>query len=204
MPIFENSRIRVNLTDEWAAAWGNDRAKILSRAMEILGNRSEAQCMGSDIYTDEEYIAEGISAFISDYIVEKFPDNCGEILMRMRENRRLAPGMIRGIAGANAFANSKPREEIIDRGKKSIEFDISIEKKYRHRFDKNDWKIEIIGDMPEQIGLCRYKKEFSFQGYEVIEKTVKPHATSAHIGVPKSWTGCRVAVVKLDERSETT
>jgi putative transposon-encoded protein len=43
------------------------------------------------------------------------------------------------------------------------------------------------------------QKEISFIRYEVIERTVKPHSTSAHIGVPKSWTGCRVAVVRLDE-----
>jgi len=41
-------------------------------------------------------------------------------------------------------------------------------------------------------------KSFSFQGLEVIEKTVKPHATSAHVGLPISWIGCRVAIVRLD------
>jgi hypothetical protein len=43
------------------------------------------------------------------------------------------------------------------------------------------------------------QKDFSFKGYEVIERTVKPHATSAHVGAPKAWTGCRVAIVRLDE-----
>lgn len=43
------------------------------------------------------------------------------------------------------------------------------------------------------------KKDFSFKGYEVIEKTAKPHSTSAHIGVPISWVGCRVAVVRLSD-----
>jgi hypothetical protein len=43
------------------------------------------------------------------------------------------------------------------------------------------------------------QKDFSFKGFEVLEKTVKPHATSAHVGLPKSWMGCRVAVVRLDE-----
>jgi putative transposon-encoded protein len=46
--------------------------------------------------------------------------------------------------------------------------------------------------------------EFILHGLELIEKTVKPHATSAHIGLPKSWTGCRVAVVRLDEGSDST
>jgi hypothetical protein len=48
------------------------------------------------------------------------------------------------------------------------------------------------------------QKDFSFKGYEVLEKTVKPHSTSAHVGLPISWTGCRVAVVRLDEGSDTT
>lgn len=48
------------------------------------------------------------------------------------------------------------------------------------------------------------QKDFSFKGYEVLEKTVKPHSTSAHVGLPVSWTGCRVAVVRLDEESKPT
>lgn len=48
------------------------------------------------------------------------------------------------------------------------------------------------------------KKNFSFKGYEVLEKTVKPHSTSAHVGLPKKWTGSRVAVVRLDAGSEST
>ncbi|MGP8322465.1 MAG: DUF2080 family transposase-associated protein [Methanosarcinaceae archaeon] len=30
----------------------------------------------------------------------------------------------------------------------------------------------------------------------MIERTVKPHSTSAHVGLPKSWIGSRVAIVK--------
>jgi putative transposon-encoded protein len=41
--------------------------------------------------------------------------------------------------------------------------------------------------------------KFTLHGYEVLEKTVKPHATSAHVGLPKNWIGCRVAVIRLDE-----
>ncbi len=48
------------------------------------------------------------------------------------------------------------------------------------------------------------QKDFSFRGYEVLEKTVKPHSTSAHVGLPISWTGCRVAVVRLDNRVTET
>lgn len=43
-------------------------------------------------------------------------------------------------------------------------------------------------------------KQFKFNGLEVLEKTAKPFGqNSAHIGVPKGWIGCRVAIVRLDE-----
>ena len=200
MPIFENNRIRVTLTESQATAWQNDRANILSRAMQILSNRSEAALMEKDTYSDDEYIAEGIEAFFSDHIVENFPDNCGELFMRLRGGYKIPQQWQPRILEAQEIAKSKSRQETITRGKKAIEFSTSNEKKYRHRFDKNDWKIEIIGDMPKQIGMCR----FSFDGIEMIEATVKPHSTSAHVGLPKRWTGCRVTVVRLDEGSETT
>jgi len=38
----------------------------------------------------------------------------------------------------------------------------------------------------------------TMQGYEVIEKTAKPCATSARILVPKEWIGKRVRAVCLD------
>ncbi len=50
----------------------------------------------------------------------------------------------------------------------------------------------------ELVELNSRKKIFSFTGLEVIEKTVKPHSTSAHVGVPKDWIGCSVAIVRLD------
>lgn len=47
------------------------------------------------------------------------------------------------------------------------------------------------------------QKDFTFKGLEVIEATVKPHSTSAHVGLPKRWTGCRVAVVRLGAMNST-
>ncbi|MCK5012942.1 MAG: DUF2080 family transposase-associated protein [Candidatus Omnitrophica bacterium] len=34
---------------------------------------------------------------------------------------------------------------------------------------------------------------------EMIERTVKPVGGGAQVHVPKTWLGCRVAVVKLEE-----
>ena len=34
---------------------------------------------------------------------------------------------------------------------------------------------------------------------EMLERTVKPVGGGAQVHVPKTWMGCRVAVVKLEE-----
>jgi|YelNatPaOPRAMG01_1025707.scaffolds.fasta_scaffold58932_1 putative transposon-encoded protein len=44
--------------------------------------------------------------------------------------------------------------------------------------------------------------EIRMEGYEVIEKVVTQHATSAKILVPKHWIGKRVRAVRLDPGSE--
>jgi len=198
--IYENKRIRVELTDEQAAKFDNDRGKILSRAMQILGNQSEAQQMDSDPVTENECFDEGLKSYLYDYLTEKHPDNVGEIIYRLTNGHRIPKRWAMSISGGKAKATSQQRDDIIKRGKQAIESELILEKTYRHRFDNSDWNIEIIGDMPEQIGMCRFKN-FSFSGIEIIEATVKPHSTSAHVGVPKSWISCRVAIVRLDEGS---
>jgi len=41
---------------------------------------------------------------------------------------------------------------------------------------------------------------FITDGYEQIEKTVKPFCdNSAHVGIPKSWIGFKVAITRLEE-----
>ena len=41
---------------------------------------------------------------------------------------------------------------------------------------------------------------FIVDGYEMLEKVVKPFGdNSAHVGIPKSWIGSKVAIIKLDQ-----
>ena len=51
-------------------------------------------------------------------------------------------------------------------------------------------KPNTVSDKPMEINMT---------GYEVVEKTAMPCATSARIIVPKSWIGKRVRCVRLDE-----
>lgn len=36
------------------------------------------------------------------------------------------------------------------------------------------------------------------EGFEAIEKTVKPGGNSGRIYVPSDWNGCRVKIIRLD------
>ncbi len=40
--------------------------------------------------------------------------------------------------------------------------------------------------------------EIHMQGYEVVEKVVTQHATSAKVLVPKHWIGCKVRAVRIE------
>ena len=44
--------------------------------------------------------------------------------------------------------------------------------------------------------------EIRMEGYEVIEKTVTQHATSAKVLVPKHWIGKRVRAVRIEPENE--
>ena len=41
---------------------------------------------------------------------------------------------------------------------------------------------------------------FIVDGYEMLEKVTKPFGdNSAHVGIPKSWIGLKVVIIKLEE-----
>ena len=44
--------------------------------------------------------------------------------------------------------------------------------------------------------------EIRMEGYEVIEKTVTQHATSAKVLVPKHWIGKRVRAVRIEPENQ--
>jgi putative transposon-encoded protein len=50
----------------------------------------------------------------------------------------------------------------------------------------------------EKQSVAKKPMDITMQGYEVVEKIVKPCATSARILVPKDWIGKRVRVVCID------
>lgn len=61
-----------------------------------------------------------------------------------------------------------------------------------------DCNIIAISDTMMGKKVMEKPMEIRMQGYEVVEKTAKPCATSARVLVPKSWIGKRVRVVRLE------
>ena len=52
--------------------------------------------------------------------------------------------------------------------------------------------------MTETQPVAKQPMNITMQGYEVIEKIVKPCATSARILVPKEWIGKKVRAVLIE------
>lgn len=163
MKIYENSRIRVTLTDEQFEQFGGGRATILSHAMVVLGNRSEAALLDveNEQPIDAEIRTSALENIMVDYLAEHAHYNVNDILSRMMAGRIMSQGMERDIEIATAFATTELRENPnhpeLATARESLVRRIEDEKKYRKSRANSGWQIEIIGPMPTQIGMCRYQ-----------------------------------------------
>ena len=80
-------------------------------------------------------------------------------------------------------------------------FDDITEEDFNQLSEEAQQKLNVLEGMAGKSSQPPI--DFSLKGFELLEKTVKPHSTSAHIGMPISWIGCRVAVVRLDDNNTT-
>ena len=157
--LYENARISVKLTDEQSANFDNSREKILSHAMKVLGNQSEYNILSSETSTADEVEEAATKTLMYDYLSEHHSHDLTETIMRLNGGYRMSRGMSADVEAARMFAKNElinNREHAMKVGVKSIQCDHSVEMKYRNRYSGNDWNITIIGEMPEQIGMCRY------------------------------------------------
>jgi hypothetical protein len=161
MKTYENARIRVTLTDEQSANFDDCRATILSHAMRILGNRSEVNILENEQPEEREIRNEAFDILKHEHLQEHCHYNYGELLMRMMGGHRMSDGMHRDIENANIYASEMLERNpapYLERAKQSLADRQQLELRYRHRFADQNWDIQIIGDMPEQIGMCRYQE----------------------------------------------
>jgi hypothetical protein len=161
MKIYENTTIRVFLTDEQSEQWGHCRADILSHAMSVLGNRSEAALISAEPITPPEIMDRAIEDLTVNYLVDHCRYNANEVIMRMTTGRGVSGGMQRDVETARAYATSELRENPsphLSAARNALKRLLGEEQKYRNSRARSDWRIDIIGIMPTQIGMCRYRE----------------------------------------------
>lgn len=157
MKIYENSKIRVTLTNDQSAKFDDCRDLILSHAMSILGNRAKAAILETETVSDAEANEAAIEELTYQYLSEHCHYDLGETLMRLNGRHRMSEGMAADVEAARAYACNEllNNPDLVELGRKSLELRAEDEKQYRRARGDSEWQIEIIGSMPEQIGMCR-------------------------------------------------
>jgi hypothetical protein len=181
MQTFENNRIRVTVSDDVAAKYyersfylahiqGTQtheqilRGLILSDAMSILGNASELEILealgGANAIRDMDIENTALDMLTYEYLAEHCRYNLSETLMRMAGGHRMSEGMEADVYSAKLYAvreltnNPKPA---MGRAEKTLKYLKQCEINYRRaKSSREGFEIEIIGPMPEHIGLCRF------------------------------------------------
>lgn len=157
--IYENAKIRVTLTDEQSLKFDDDRAFILSHAMRVLGNQSEVRLLTTETHNENDVEAAAINELTYAYLSEHHRYNMAETIMRMNGGHRMSQGMVADVEAAKMYARHEMinnPERTITIGTRALELETDDEIQYRNRFANSTWDIQVIGEMPEQIGMCRY------------------------------------------------
>lgn len=172
MKTVENKTIRVTVSDELYSKYLKNngsktetleqraRGEILSDAMRCIGNSHELIFMELEAQMgfDSRY-DEIVDYLIAKYICEHHELESSEILMRYFEGHRMSERMrsiviVAQVNALNALKNN--REDVLNEFKIFAKHKFNIESNYRRRFSKiNGMEIEILGKLPQQIGLCR-------------------------------------------------
>ena len=160
MQTFENDRIRVTVSDELAKQYDAEyiahlqgkqtpeqilRGLVLSDAMSILGNSSEAALLESEPITGQQIEDRAIELLTIQHLIEHCRYNVGETLMRMNGGHRMSLGMAADVDAANSWARNElrtNRTESMDLGKKSIMDELKI--KFIEGCAKNGYDENIV------------------------------------------------------------
>lgn len=155
-----NDTLRVTLPlDEY-----HGRYNVFHRAMRMMGNSSEHELLLREGIPENEIEHEAFECLRDEWIIENTRYSPSEVLMRLNGGHRMSEGMRADVSAACIHAARELRENrtaALASARASIQIRHDAELKYRSHYarDCEGWKIEIIGVMPEQIGLCRYSHE---------------------------------------------
>ncbi len=176
MKIYENSKIRVTVPDEIVedlqpeadrlvclqGSQNSDqilRGLVLSRAMEVLGNRSEFKILEAEKINSDEAKKVALEYLAYEYLSN---GHCryalSEVLMRMNGGHQMSPGMAADVDVAKLYAQKRWMEnpnEIMAIGHEMLLYSKNLDVSYRRKKMQSQYKIEILANLPKQIGTCR-------------------------------------------------
>jgi hypothetical protein len=216
MITFQNSRIRVTVTNDIAAQFSKNimrgkqespeqalRGRILSCAMEKLGNKSELALMYKEGISTDDVFSTAFMSLMCQYLEQHGKYCVDEVINRYLLGSRMSEGMAHEKDLAVAYAQGILAPLSDEQSRKELEHYVlsmapdaplnirevdtfkqkmllrrnagnedashaleeaaaavlarkQVEMQYREaRAKMNGWKIEVIGDLPEQIGVCR-------------------------------------------------
>lgn len=151
-----NGRLRVTLPESNFRS----REHVFTGAMRVLGHRSELTIPVPEP-TEAEIQERAIENLTYEYLTENCRYNVGETIMRMMGGHMMSDGMAADVAAAGAAARRELRENpepYMQEAKQQIHDQLRRDREYHENISSycQDWKIEIIGPMPERIGTCRF------------------------------------------------
>lgn len=216
MLTFENSRIRVTVTTAIASQFAGNtmrgkneteeqafRGRILSCAMDKLGNNSELALMYKEGICTDDVFSVAFMSLMCQHLERRGKYNVDDVLYRYLLGSRMSEGMAHEKDLAVAYAQGilaplsddlsrNELEQYVLRSAPDVPLDSramdtikqkmllrrnasnedatvaladavtavltrkQVEMQYREsRASMSGWMIEIIGDLPDQIGVCR-------------------------------------------------
>jgi hypothetical protein len=154
-----NDRITVTLPESEFKG----RQHTFTTSMRVLGHRSELRIPTPEPTTDEIY-AVAFEFLAYEYLVENCRYNLAETIMRLNGGHRMSEGMQSDVSAAQSLARVELRENpapYMAEAKRILHQKIEMDRQYHAMISGwcQNWKIEVTGTMPTQIGLCDYREE---------------------------------------------
>jgi len=132
------------------------RGHFLDRAMRVIGNTSELSLIKDNEVSDEEVEVLAQQIAILRYLDEHGKYSADETMMRGLGGHRMSLGM--SLDWSNAL-KAEVFQSDLDAAKHSILTMRETEMRYRSgQSNGHGMVIEVIGSLPEQIGLCRVQR----------------------------------------------
>jgi hypothetical protein len=180
MKTYANSRILVTIPNALSAEFGDDRGKILSRAMNIISHRAEAIRVAAERIDERSVAARAQEILVRRFLSEPGKCRCDVniTMLRAQMGRAMSEGMAADYAAAvgyaqNALANETDEAAAaLAAARLQAESVRTREVEYHNRRSAGAWEITVIGEG---------RREFDSNGNCIA------HTQSGDPEHPRSW-----------------